>query len=81
MTNNKTMYGLKLYIPFDELDTYIHNHIDEKYKDHTFIPIKVEVNDVGLDIEITLMSANPIEFDQSRYKLDLEAIAKEPTND
>lgn len=77
MTNNKTMYGLKLYIPFDDLDTYIHNHIDEKYKDHTFIPVKVEVNDVGLDIEITLMSANPIEFDQVRYKLDLEAMTKE----
>lgn len=79
MTNNKTMYGLKLYIPFDDLDTYIHNHIDEKYKNHTFIPVKVEVNDVGLDIEITLMSANHIESDGSRYKLDLKAMEEEIT--
>lgn len=78
---NKTMYGLKLYIPFDDLNTYIHNHIDENYKDHTFVPVKVEVNDLGLDIEISLVSANSVEFDQFRYKLDLEAMAKELTND
>lgn len=74
---NKTMYGLKLYIPFDELDAYIHEHIDEKYKDHTFIPVKVEVNELGLDIEISLVSANPVEFDQFRYKLDLNELPKE----
>ena len=74
---NKTMYGLKLYISFEDLDTYIHDHIDENYKDCTFIPVKVEVNDIGLDIEISLVSANPIEFDQFRYKLDLNKIPKE----
>lgn len=71
------MYGLKLYIPFEDLNTYIHNHIDERYKDHTFIPVKVEVNDIGLDIEISLISANPIESDGSRYKLNLDELPKE----
>ena len=75
---NKTMYGLKLYIPFEDLDTYIHDHVDEKYKDHTFIPIKVEVNELNCDIEINLVSVNPIEPDGFRYKLDLNAL---PNND
>ena len=74
---NKTMYGLKLYIPFDDLSTYIHNHIDERYKDHTFIPVKVEVNELNCDIEISMVSANPIESDGFRYKLDLNKLSKE----
>lgn len=71
------MNGLKLYIPLEDLDTYIRNRVDEAYKDHTFIPIKVEVNELDFSIEISLVSANPIEFDQFRYKLDLDAMAKE----
>lgn len=78
---NKTMYGLKLYIPFEDLDTYIHEHIEDKYKDHTFIPVKVEVNELNCDIEISLVSANPIESDGVRYKLDLNTLPKENQND
>ena len=74
---NKTMYGLKLYIPFEDLDTYIHSHTSDRYKDHTFIPVKVDVNELSCDIEISLVSANPIEFDNVRYKLDLNALPKE----
>lgn len=74
---DKTMHGLKLYIPFEDLDAYIHNHIDKNYKGHTFIPIKTEIDDVGLGIEITLMSANPIESSGCRYKLDLNELPKE----
>lgn len=74
---NKTMYGLKLYIPFEDLDTYIHSHTSDRYKDHTFIPVKVEVNELNCDIEISLVSANPIEFDNVRYKLDLGKLPKE----
>lgn len=74
---NKTMYGLKLYISFDDLNAYIHNHIDEKYKDHTFVPVKVEVNDLDLSIDISLISAGPVEVDQRRYKLDLNTLPKE----
>ena len=70
------MYGLKLYIPFEDLNTYIHNHIDETYKDHTFIPVKAEVNDVNLSIDITLLSANLIESDH-KYRLDLNKLPKE----
>ena len=75
---NKTMYGLKLYIPFEDLSTYIHDHVEERYKDHTFIPVKVEVNELNCDIEISLVSANPIESDGLRYQLDLSSL---PNND
>ena len=73
---NNTVYGLKLYIPFEDLDKYIHDHIEEAYEDHTFIPIKVEVNEVTLDVEISLVSAMPIKCDK-RYKLDLNELSKE----
>lgn len=72
------MYGLKLFIPFNDLNTYIHNHVNEMYKDHTFIPIKAEINDVDLSLDITLLSANPIESD-GRYRLDLNKLPKENT--
>lgn len=79
MTMNKTMYGLNLYIPFEELDAYVHEHIDEKYKDHTFMPIKVEVNELDLSIDIKLISVSPVETDNCRYKLDLNKLPKENT--
>ena len=74
---NKTMYGIKLYIPFEDLDAYIHNHTSDKYKNHTFIPVKAEINELSCDIEISLISANPIEFDDVRYKLDLNELPEE----
>ena len=73
---NNTMYGLKLYIPCGDLDKYIHDNIEEAYEDHTFVPIKVEVNEVTLDVEISLVSAIPIKCDK-RYKLDLNKLQKE----
>ena len=73
---NNTMYGLKLYIPCEDLDKYIHDHIEEAYEDHTFVPVKVEVNEVTLDVEISLVSAMPIKCDK-RYKLDLNKLQKE----
>ena len=76
MNDKHTMYGLKLYIPFEELNQYIHDRIEDVYKDHTFIPVKVEVNDVTLDIDISLLSVMPIDCDK-RYKLDLNALPKE----
>lgn len=77
-SENKTMYGLKLYIPFDELNAYIHEfEIDKAYEDNTFIPVKAEINEVDLSIDITLMTANPIECDKCRYKLDLNKLPKE----
>lgn len=78
---NKTMYGLNLYIPFEELDAYIHERIDAKYKDQTFIPVKVEVNELDLSIDIKLLSASSVEIDNCRYKLDLNALPKENAND
>lgn len=80
-TMNKTMYGLNLYIPFEELDAYIHERIDAKYKDQTFIPVKVEVNELDLSIDIKLLSASSVEIDNCRYKLDLNALPKENAND
>lgn len=75
--NNKTMYGLNLYIPFAELDAYVHERIDARYKDQTFIPVKVEINELDLSIDIKLLSASSVEIDNCRYKLDLNALPKE----
>ena len=78
LEEKKTMYGLKLYIPFDDLDAYIHDHIEASHKNHTFIPVKAEVNELDLGIEISLISAVPNEFDsRDRYKLDLNKLPKE----
>ena len=76
-TMNKTMYGLNLYIPFEELNTYIHERIDKNYGDLTFVPVKVEINDIDLSIDIKLLSASSVEIDNCRYKLDLNALSKE----
>ncbi len=77
VTMNKTMYGLNLYIPFEELDAYIHERIDKNYGDLTFVPVKVEINDIDLSIDIKLLSASSVEIDNCRYKLDLNALPKE----
>lgn len=74
---NKTIYGLKLYIPFEDLDTYIHDNIEVAHKNHTFIPIKAEVNELDLGIEISLVSAVPNEIYDCRYKLDINKLSKE----
>ena len=74
---NNTMYGVKLYIPFEDLNAYIHSHTSDRYKDYTFMPVKVEVNELNCDVEISLVSAVPVEFDNVRYKLDLNTLPKE----
>ena len=76
-TMSKIMYGLNLYIPFDNLDKYIHEHIDAKYKDQIFVPVKVEVNDLDMSIDIKLLSASSVEIDNCRHKLDLNKLPKE----
>lgn len=74
---NKTMYRLKLYIPFEDLDTYIHDYIEVTHKDHTFIPVKAEINETDLGIEISLVSAVPNEIGDYRYRLELNKLPKE----
>ena len=74
------MNGIKLYIPFKELNAYIRKHIDEVYKDHTFVPVKVEVNEFDWSIEICMLSTTPIEVDKVRYKLDLNVMAEDIAN-
>lgn len=75
--NDKTMYGLNLYIPFDDLNTYIRERVDERYRDLTFVPVKVEINDIDLSIDIKLLSASSVEIDNCRHKLDLNTLSKE----
>ena len=70
------MYGLKLYVTLEDLNDYIHNNIGGLYKDGTFIPIKAEINENDLSIDITLLSAEPI-TSKVRYKLDLNKLSKE----
>jgi hypothetical protein len=76
-SEDKTMYGLKFFIPFEDLNKYICNHANDEFKNHTFIPVKAEVNEINLSIDITLLSANPIECDGCRYRLDLNKLSKE----
>lgn len=71
------MYGLNLYIPLEDLEAYIHEHINEKYRDYTFVPIKAEINELDLSLDIKLISVNPIETDNRRYKLDINSSPKE----
>lgn len=68
--------GLKLYIPCADLNNYIRNYVDEEYKDHTFIPVKVEVNEFDLSVEMCLVSTTPIAANGFRYKLDLDLLTK-----
>lgn len=74
-------YGIKLYIPLEDLNKYIHEHVEEAYQDLTFIPSKVEVNEMDFGIEINLLSVNPIESDGRRYKLELDKLLKENNNE
>lgn len=71
------MNGIKLYIPLEELNTYIRKHVDEVYQDHTFIPVKVEVNEMDWSIEICMVTTTQIEADRFIYKLDLNKLSKE----
>lgn len=74
-------YGVKLYIPLEDLNKYIGEHVDEAYQDLTFIPSKVEVDELDFGIEITLLSVNPIKSDGRRYKLELDKLSKENNNE
>lgn len=76
----KHMYGMRLYIPFEEINDYVHNHTEENYEDLTFIPIKAEVNVLSSEIEISLVSAVPNEFYDTRIKLELDQSQKENQN-
>lgn len=70
------MYGLKLYVTFEDMNNYIKTKVNPLYKDLNFIPLKAEINEKDLSLDITLISADPIEFD-GRYKLDLNKLSKE----
>lgn len=68
--------GLKLYIPCADLNNYICDRVDAKYKNNTFIPVKAEVNECDLSVEIWLVSADPISATEYRYRIDLDVLAK-----
>jgi hypothetical protein len=72
------MYGLKLYITLEDMNDYIRTKVNPLYKDLNFIPLKAEINENDLSLDITLISADPIEFD-GRYKLDLDKLPQETT--
>lgn len=78
---NNTVYGLKLYMTLEDLNKYIHDNVDGAYKNHTFIPVKAEFNEHSMDIEITLLSANPLDADELRYKLDPNRLGTTPKPD
>ena len=65
----------------EELNAYIRKHVDEVYQNHTFVPVKVEVNEMDWSIEICMVTTTPIEADKFRYKLDLNAMAEDIADD
>ena len=67
------MHALKLYCKLEDINTYIRQRIDEKYKNSTFIPVKVDFNELDLSVELTLVSADdPDENNLYRYKLEVK---------
>ena len=72
------MYGLTLYVTFEDMNNYIRNEVDLEYKDCTFIPIKAEINENDLSIDITLISTDDVGCkNYYRYKIDLDKLPKE----
>ena len=68
------MNALKIYCTFEDINNYIRTKVDPKYKNGTFIPIKAEVNELDLSIDVTLVEANSLEGrDGRRFKLELSS--------
>ena len=73
------MYGLKLYVTLEDMNDYIRNKVNPEYKDCTFIPIKAEINENDLSLDVTLVSTDDIEDkNYHRYKVDLQLDKKIP---
>lgn len=72
------MYGLKLYVTFEDINNYIQTQVDPQYKDFNFIPIKAEINENDLSIDVTLISTDDVgDKNHYRYKLNLDKLPKE----
>ena len=72
------MYGLKLYVTFEDMNNYIQTQVDPQYKDFNFIPIKAEINENDLSIDVTLISTDDVgDKNHRRYRLDLNKLPKE----
>ena len=67
------MTALKLYCTFDDINEYIQKRISEEYKDHVFIPVKVEINERDLSIDVTLVSPDALDVNYHGYRYKLES--------
>lgn len=66
------MNVLNLYCTFEDINNYIRTKVDPKYKNSTFIPIKAEVNELDLSIDVTLVEVDSLKGrDGRRFKLEL----------
>lgn len=65
------MHGLKLYYTFEDINNYIRTKVDSKYKNSTFIPIKTEINENDMSIDVTLVTTDIEDCDYGRYKIEL----------
>lgn len=69
------MNALKLYCTFEDINNYIRTKVDPKCQNSTFIPIKAEVNELDLSIDVTLVEADSLESaDGRRFKLELSTL-------
>ena len=72
------MYGLKLYCTLEDINNYIRTKVDPQYKDLNFLPIKAEINENDLSIDVTLISTDDVgDKNHRRYKLDLNQLPEE----
>lgn len=57
--NQKSIPMIKLYLPIEDFNKYIKDRLIEKdfeiFKDDTFIPLNMKLNEDNLDIEITIV--------------------------
>lgn len=68
----KPMYALNLYVTLEDLNNYIRNNVDTRFKDATFIPVDITPNWHDLSFDILLLSPNFQDDDDGcRYKIDL----------
>lgn len=75
------MNALKLYVTFEDINNYIRTKVNPQYKDFNFIPIKAEINENDLSIDVTLISMDDVgDKNHYRYKVNLQLDKKVETN-
>lgn len=67
-TKIEDFHTVQLYCTIDDLNEYIHKHLESqgKYAENIYIPIGATVNRLNLNVEIDLVAVNPKDSDYGR---------------